>query len=76
MSNNNNIDATFTTFCMLYIWKVANFIGRSCCINYAAVYGLEIFGLLIFLNNYLKDVVSNISSQLQQVFARPKIEEY
>ena len=71
------IDPTFTTFCMFYMRKVANFIGRSCCTNYyATVYGLEIFGLLIFLNNYLKDVVSNMSSQLQQVFARPKIGEY
>ena len=60
---------------LLYVLlrKVANFVERNCCINHAA----EIFGLFFFFFNNLqsKDLVSNINSQLQPVFARPKIGE-
>jgi len=34
---NNNWCNYIATFCMFYMRKVANFVERNCCINYAAV---------------------------------------
>ena len=61
------IEATVTSFCIFYMHRVANFVEKKHCINYSM---LQFKGQrsVDHVLKQLKDVVNNISSQLQPVF--------